>query len=137
VPSYVPNPLLEREPELVGRLASLRQNVYALVFKHLAADAVKDPAFYASDPAFLASNPAFHVDRPFDDVRALALTLRVLTKHTWEAPHLRLLDACWRTASRVDLFAEEFEGERHRIERAIEAARAALQPRRGNGPSLT
>ena len=54
----------------------------------------------------------------------MALVLRVLTRAEWDADDLRLLDACWRTATRADLFAEEFEAERDRIGQLVAAARA-------------
>jgi hypothetical protein len=48
------------------------------------------------------------------------------------AEDLRLLDACWRGASRSEPFAEDFEAERHGRPRRVEDARQA-HSRRGRG----
>ena len=53
-------------------------------------------------------------------------TLRILTKDAWTQADLDRLDDCWRTASRSDLFADEFEAERHRIQHSAEAAAKQL-----------
>jgi hypothetical protein len=118
-PTTIPNPLIGREPEIAGRLAILYDRVLTILFDRLAAGILND--LDRSEDDCLHS---------FEDVRAVFLTLRVLTKPSWDATDLRLLDTCWRTASRSDLLADEFEAERHRIQHLIEAARAVLSPRR-------
>jgi hypothetical protein len=50
----------------------------------------------------------------------------MLTKDSWDKSDLRPSDVCWREAAHSDLFADEFEPERHRIRRHVEAARTAL-----------
>src|SRR5438874_6090206 len=101
----IPNPLTAEEPPLAQRLSALRDHVHFLLFGQLAAQVLKEPAF--------RGNPR---PPPFEEVRAVALALGVLTKPSWDADDLRVIDACWRTASRTDFFADEFEAERHRIQ---------------------
>jgi hypothetical protein len=112
--SSVPNPLPERDPQLAGRPAAFRDRVNSLLFDWLAADALQDPALRVGQ-----------CPHAFEDLRAVALTLRVLTKPSWDAGDMRRIDACWHTASRSGLFAEGFEAERHRLGRHVEDARAS------------
>jgi hypothetical protein len=109
------NVLRDRAPELVERLAAIRGRVYDMLLDALAATHVEDPNFQAP--------PCLH---PYQDIRATALILRVLTKELWTANDLKLFDACWREATLSDLFADAFETDRHRIQHAIAAGRQQL-----------
>jgi hypothetical protein len=119
-PTSVPNPLAGRDPELARRLATFRQQVSDLLYDQLGAHALKQPAF--------ASPQCPHA---YEEVRAVALILNVLTKPSWDDNDLYLVDTFWRTAARSDLFADEFEAERVRIQQDLDAGRKALRP---NGP---
>ena len=76
-------------------------------FENAAAWCVRDPAYRFNEcPHTLA------------DVKATAIVLRVLTKERWDSEDLALVDALWRQATVTRLFGEDYEGERHRIERS-------------------
>jgi hypothetical protein len=107
--------LRDREPELTDRLSAFRAGVYDMLLDALALTQVRDLNFQTP--------PCPH---PYQDVRATAQILRVLTKESWTANDLKLFDACWREATLSDLFADAFETDRHRIQHAIDAARQQL-----------
>jgi hypothetical protein len=110
-----PNLLLSRERELADRLAAFRPAVNDMLLDKLAATMLRDPAFRVHE-----------CPHPMEDVKAVAQVLRVLTRDSWDQDDMTVLDACWRQAMHSALFAEEFEADRHRIRRCIEAARQQL-----------
>ena len=109
------NPLAVTDPQLVFQMAALRDRVYDLLLDKLAAASLNKPSFRGEQFAF-----------PMADIKANAQILRVLTKEAWDGEDLTIFAACWRDASHSELFAEEFEPERHRIQHAVEAARKDL-----------
>ena len=109
------NRLADREPELAARLTAFRDRVTELLLDRLAAACPGAPALPAKGPP-----------HPLEDLHAAAQVLRVLAKASWDASDLRLFDAFWRHASRSDLFADDFEPERHRIEHCVASARREL-----------
>jgi hypothetical protein len=114
--SPIPNPLAERDSELVQRLARFRTRVTDMLLDKLAGQMLNDPSFGIRQcPHTLA------------EVKATALALRVLTKDCWGQDDLAVFDACWQQASCSDLFADEFEAERQRILHCFQTARAHLQ----------
>ncbi len=112
-----PNPLAGRDPGLLRRLAAFRSRVNDLLLDRLAAAARRDAASHARERR-----------QPLEDIEATAQILRVLTKQAWDATDLRLLDTYWRDETRSELFADEFEGERHLIRHYVDAARRQLAP---------
>jgi hypothetical protein len=116
--SSVPNQLAKRDPELVRRLTSFREQVNDVLLDRIAAQVLHDPDY----PAEQSCNPTA-------DLRAAVLILRVLTKDKWDQHDMRIWDVCWRQAISFDAFADEFEAERHRIQHAIEAARKQFAAR--------
>ncbi len=114
-----PNPLLQREPELVQRLAVFRGQVNDMLADKLAGQMLNDPAFRLKE-----------CPHPLAEVKATAIILRVLTKETWDEDDLRLFDACWRQAAASELFGDEFEAERLRIQHSVETCRKHVAPRR-------
>jgi hypothetical protein len=124
-PTSVPNPLTERDPDLVHRLACFRQEVSDLLYDQLGAHALTKPAFGSPQ-----------CPHSYEDVRAVGLVLNVLTKPAWDDNDLYLVDTFWRTASRSDLFADEFEAERPRIQQDLDAGLKALRPKDTPAPSL-
>jgi hypothetical protein len=118
-PFSVPNPLKDRAPELLQQLTDFRARIYDMLLDQLAALTLRDPAFRAHA-----------CPHSLDDVKAVTQVLRVLTKSSWDADDLKIFDACWRQASFSDLFADECEAERHRIQHCMVAARKALVPSR-------
>jgi hypothetical protein len=121
--SVTPNPLFNREPELVERLAEFRDLANYMLLDKLAAAILRDPSFRAE------TSP-----HPLEDVRSTALVLRMLTKISWDQSDMRVFDACWKEATRSELFADEFEAERHFIEQNVtgrspgSASRPRAQP---------
>ena len=111
----IPNPLLQREPELVQRLAIFRGQVNDMLADKLAGQMLNDPAFRLKE-----------CPHPLADVKATAIILRVLTRDSWDEDDLRLFDACWRQAAASELFGDEFEAERLRIQQAGDVSRKAL-----------
>jgi hypothetical protein len=116
-PTSVPNPLTNRDPELTKRLATFCQHVSDLLYDQLGAHALKKPAFGSPQ-----------CPHSYDDVRAVALVLNVLAKPLWDDNDLYLVDTFWRTASRSELFADEFEAERVRIQQYMDAGLKKLRP---------
>ena len=116
-PFSIPNPLAEHAPDLLQRLTEFRGQVYDMLLDQLEAATLHDPAFRRD-----------RCPHPAEEVRVTVHILRVLTKDAWDSDDLRLLDECWRPATRTDHFAEEFEAERHRLQHWIEAARKELRP---------
>jgi hypothetical protein len=111
------NPLSEQEPELVPQLNDFRLHVNDMLLDKLAAAQFNDPAFRMRGCPY-----------PLADVKASAQILRVLTRKLWDADDLAIFDACWRQATHSDLFGDEFESERHRIQHAVDAIRQQLCP---------
>jgi hypothetical protein len=111
--SLIPNPLAAQAPKLLGRLATFRDRVNDILLDQLAATTLRDPTFRAEQ-----------CPHPSEDIQATAQVLRVLTKASWDADDMRLLDACWRIATQSELFGAEFEAERHQIQGVVRAARA-------------
>lgn len=109
------NPLFENDPNLVERLVQFRDLANQMLLDKLAAAILRDASFRAEA-----------CPHPFEDVRSTALVLRVLTKTSWDKSDMRVLDACWKEAIRSDLFADEFEAERHFIQQNIDEARKEL-----------
>ena len=66
---------------------------------------------------------------PLADVKVTAIILRILTKDSWDEDDLRLFDACWRQAAASELFGDEFEAERLRIQHCVETCRKQVAPR--------
>jgi hypothetical protein len=110
------NPLMDRDSELVERLAAFRIPVHDMLLDKLAATVLHDPACRAEQ--------CLH---PLDEVKATAQILRMLTKPSWDSGDFRVFDAFWRDATRSALFGEEFEAERHRIHHCVKASRQELR----------
>ncbi len=109
------NPLLERDPELVRRLAEFRLQVDNMFLDKLAGQMLHDATFRIKE-----------CPHPTGEVKATAILLRILTKESWEADDLKLLDLCWREATASELFGMEFEAERLRLQHCIKAAKMAI-----------
>jgi hypothetical protein len=56
----------------------------------------------------------------------LTQILRILVKDQWTEQDLDTFDTYWQHAINSDLFGDEFEAERHRIQASVEAARTKL-----------
>jgi hypothetical protein len=114
----VPNVLTEREPEIAQRLEIFRNRVNDMLLDHLAAARLDDRTI-----------PDKNGQHPLPEVKATALVLHMLTKDRWNRDDLRLFDACWREVVLSDLFGDEFEPDRHRIQHCVEAARKQISLR--------
>lgn len=110
------NPLVEREPEVVGQMKAFREQVADMLLNKLAGQLLGDSGFRAQQ-----------CPHTLEDIVAAAQVLHVLTKPSWDRDDLRVFDAYWRTATISELFGGEFEAERFRIEHSIEAAGRVLQ----------
>jgi len=115
-PAGIRNPLLDRAPELVERLAAFRVVVQDMLLDKLAATALNDPAFRAEQ-----------CPHSLEEVKATAQILRMLTKQSWDSGDFTIFDAFWRTAAFSELFSDKFEPERHRIQHCVEAGRQELR----------
>jgi hypothetical protein len=111
----VHNPLLGRDSELVQRLSDFGIRVGDMLLDKLAGQMLGDPSFRIKE--------CLH---PLADVKACAILLRILTKQSWDADDLELVNLCWRQATASELFGDEFEAERFRIKHHVEEARKAL-----------
>jgi hypothetical protein len=120
-PNRVSNPLEMADPQLVKRLQVLSDRVVEVLLDRLAADSLKDDTFRPESRTV-----------PIDELKANVQILRMLTKETWNQDDLRLFDTFWRQACLSDLFAEEFEAERHRIVAAVTSARQRLDDQRAH-----
>jgi len=99
----------------MGTLSSFRDLVTDMLLDKLAAVAFRDPGFRAE-----------RCRHSFEDVKAVAQVLRVLTKESWDSADLTLFDRFWPDTTRSDLFGKEFESERYRIGHHVADARKAL-----------
>lgn len=117
-PAPVPNPLVGREPELASRLAG---------FLPAAADHLLN-ALVARDGRAGDPRPPAH---PVEDALAVVVVLRVLAKPAWTRADVAEFDAYWPAAWRSDLFGDEFEEARFRIQGAVAEAADQLA---GPGP---
>jgi len=108
-----PNPLKQRDPSLAKSLAA-----FQLRFGNMLLDTL---APLLDDPAFRS-----HQGEDLGDLRAVAQILRVFAKDKWTEQDLETFDTHWRDASRADLFADEYEADRHRIQILVETARSKL-----------
>lgn len=109
-----PNPLKKRDSELVKHLATFRSRIGGILLDSLA-------------PSL--ANPKIRARRApdvLDDLHATAQVLSVLIKDRWTEKDLDTFDTYWRDAIRSDVFGEELECERHRIQASVEAARTKL-----------
>ena len=113
--SAVANLLVQREPEIAQRLAAFRNRVNETLLDLLAAARLDGRTF-----------PDEHSQHSFSEVKATALVLHMLTKDRWNRDDLRLFDACWREVTLSDLFGDEFEPDRHRIQECVAAASKKL-----------
>jgi hypothetical protein len=109
-----PNPLKKREPELVKHLATFRARIGGILLDSLA-PALADP-----------KTRARRAPDVLEDLHAAGQVLSVLIKGRWTEQDLDTFDAYWRDAIRSDVFGEELECERHRIQTSVAAARTKL-----------
>jgi hypothetical protein len=110
-----PNPLKERDPELVANIEAFRSRLGEILLESLA------PMF--AHPAFRRRHDVPDV---LADLHAAAQVLRVLVQDQWSEQDLKTFDTYWRDAMRSDLFGEEFEAEKFRIQSSVQAARTKL-----------
>jgi hypothetical protein len=115
-PLKIPNELAQREPAIVKRLAVFREQVIGLLLDKLAEGRLRDPAFGAEKCPY-----------SLEEIKAVALVVHALTLEKWTSKDLRILDACWRDAILSDLFADEWECERHRIQQCVTAGQESIQ----------
>jgi hypothetical protein len=108
----LPNLLNLRDPELVRRLRDFRRHVHDLLLDLLAGAPPKDMPFRSDQQP-----------HALEEVIATAQVLRVLGKETWRQADMEILERFWRPAWQSDLFADEFEADRHRIQHQIESAK--------------
>lgn len=108
------NSLKQRDPELVKSLAAFRSRIGDILLDSLG-KLLADPRFHAR-----------HGPDVLKDLHAVGQVLRVLIQDRWTEQDLDTFDAYWRDAIRSDLFGEEFEAERHRIQTSVETARTKL-----------
>lgn len=109
-----PNPLAKRDPELVKSFAAFQSRIGNTLLDALG-NILADPRFRAH-----------HAPDVLEDLHAAGQVLRVLVKDKWTGEDLDTFDTYWRDAIRSDLFGDEFEAERHRIQASVEAARMKL-----------
>jgi len=112
---------MQREPELAERLGSFRNGVNDMLLDNIAAGLLGDPGFRVGQ-----------LRHPLEEIRSATQILRVLTKETWDQDDMRIFDACWRTVRCSELFADEFEADRFRIESCVKEAGTTLL---ANGPT--
>lgn len=114
----LPNFMKLRDPALVQRLQECRERVVNLLLDKLAEESPRNPGI------------CFAIDGPaLDELVATAQVLRVLGQESWRERDMKVLENYWRPAWRLDLFADEFEAERHTIQIQIEAAKKPLRHR--------
>jgi hypothetical protein len=109
-----PNPLKKRDPELVKHLATFRARIGGILLDSLA-PSIADPRIRAR-----------RAPDVLEDLHAAALVLSVLIKDRWTEKDLGTFYTYWRDAIRSDVFGEELECERHRIQTSVETARTKL-----------
>jgi hypothetical protein len=112
--SSTPNPLAKREPELVKNFAAFQS--------HIGDTLLVAVGKLLADRRFRAH----HAPDVLEDLHAAGKVLSVLVKDKWTEQDLDTFDTYWRDAMRSDLFGDEFEAERHRIQASVEAARTKL-----------
>ena len=111
----VPNRLLEREPELAQQFSAFREQVHDILTDEVAAHYLHSRG--------LPILPSRH---EMADVKATAVILRMLAKPSWGEYDLTVFNAFGMQALSFDLFADEFEAERHRIQQCVQEARSEL-----------
>lgn len=109
-----PNPLRDRDPDLVDNLTSFRGRIGDLLLDTLAPMFADSRSRAEYGPGFLA------------ELHAAAQVLRVLVKEKWTEQDLDTFDKYWRDAMRSEIFADEFEAERHRIQACVNTARTSM-----------
>ncbi|HYV36076.1 MAG TPA: hypothetical protein VE988_10260 [Gemmataceae bacterium] len=114
--SITTNPLRERDPELVHRLAAFCGNVNDILADQFAAHHFQRHGLTPQ-----------HRPHDLEDLKAAAIVLRMLTKPSWNQNDFAVFDAFWRQAMCFDVLADEFEAERHRIQHLVQSARSDLQ----------
>jgi hypothetical protein len=113
IPS-INNSLKRRHPELIKSFTGFRYGIGDVLLDSLAPVLADPEVRRRHAPDLLA------------DLHAVAQVLRVLVKDRWTEQDFATFDRYWRYAVRSDLFAEQFEAERHRIRAAVESARTKL-----------
>jgi hypothetical protein len=116
--SSIPNLLPTRDPELARRLATFAAHVNAVLLDRFAAQMLGKRVLKTRQSP-----------DSVEDVKAAALLLRMLTKADWDENDLEVFEACWHQASTTELFGEEFEAERHRIQHCMQEASEELSSR--------
>jgi hypothetical protein len=109
-----PNPIGDRDPELLRHLTEFRLQLGDMLLGALE-PLLNDPRFRLGD----------HRD-PVEGIYAAAHVLKVLTKNYWTEEDVELFDRHWPAAIRSDLFADEFEADRFSIQVAAESASKEL-----------
>src|SRR5579862_8061409 len=99
-----PNPLMQRDPELIKSFAAFRSRIGDILLDSLAP--------LLADPVIRAR----HAPNVLEDLHAAGQVIRILVKGKWTGEDLDTFDTHWRDAIRSDLFGDEFEAERHRIQ---------------------